>query len=58
MVCKKHPTYLGHGEPRLDCLDCWKIYGKYWRMMFKNTHKLFKDYYEDGKKLPEDMTGY
>lgn len=26
MKCKKHPRYKGIYKPRIECLDCWKIY--------------------------------
>jgi len=26
MKCKKHPKYKGIYKPRVECLDCWKMY--------------------------------
>ncbi len=28
MKCKKHPGYKGIRKPRVDCLECWKIYAR------------------------------
>jgi len=29
MKCKTHPNYQGICKPRVDCLECWKIYAEY-----------------------------
>ncbi len=43
MSCKKHPRYTAQRKPRVDCLDCWEMYG--------DTEKL--KYYEEGAAAAE-----
>lgn len=26
MICLKHKTYKGIIKPRVDCLDCWRVW--------------------------------
>lgn len=35
MICKKHPKYKGIRKPKIDCLDCFKVYAE----------KLYEDWF-------------
>ena len=43
MSCKKHPRYTAQRKPRVDCFDCWAMYG--------DTEKL--KCYEEGAAAAE-----
>jgi len=40
MACKEHQRYKGYLEPRVDCLECWKLYGRRWRTEYKLIYEL------------------